>query len=178
MNMKRKSNDLILDTIGEFGRWQKRTTILIFLSKTISCWCMAIILFNAPAQKSYLIHCYSEQNGTLDSRIDDGVFIENDTVQYYWQKILHPEVIAPFDKQFEIDFCDLTNDIDDHVERDSVLPLNKTMHCNSLKHEKFIHTKRTKFDWLCSRNIVAAFTQISFLFGVLTGGIIGWILVK
>lgn len=176
MHSKGKTNDLILDTIGEFGRWQKRTTFLVFLSKTISCWCMAIILFNAPTQKSYSIDCYSNANGT-DNQID-GIIDVNDTAKFRWQKILHPEVIAPFDKPFEIDFCDLSDDIDDHIERDSVIQWNKTMHCDSLKHEKFIHKKRTKFDWLCSRNIVAAFTQISFLFGVLTGGIICLILLK
>lgn len=166
---------MILDTIGEFGRWQKRTAVLVFLSKTISCWCMAIILFNAPTQKSYPIHCYSE----IDA--DDGsaqLADVNDTSGYRWQQILHPEVVAPYDKPFEIDFCDLPDDIGEHIDRDSVFPWNKTMHCDSLRHEKFIHKKRTRFDWLCSRNIVAAFTQISFLFGVLTGGVIALILAK
>lgn len=135
---------------------------------------MALILFTAPTQRSQTVRCFREQSNGSDIEVDgmDG----NATLSYRWHEILHPEVIAPNDKPFEIDFCDVDADIDAHIERDDrdTSTWNNTVHCDSLRHQPLLHAKRTHFDVICSRNIVAAFTQLFFLFGVLTGGVIAW----
>lgn len=168
------ARDIIWNAIGEWGRWQKRSVFLVFLCKTISCWCMAIILFTAPTPQSQAVRCFREQSNASDGESMDG----NATWPYRWHVILHPEVIALNDKPFEIDFCDVGADIDAHIDRDhddaGTWNNTDTVHCDSLRHQPFLHAKRTHFDGICSRNIIAAFTQIFFLFGVLTGGVIAW----
>lgn len=168
------ARDILWNAIGEWGRWQKRSVFLVFLCKIISCWCMAIILFTAPTQRSQTVRCLSKR-ANASSDVDE-TMNGNATQSYRLHEILHPEVIAPYDKPFEIDFCDLAADIGSHIDRDhSDMDLwNNTVHCDSLRYQPFMHAKRTDFDGFCSRNIVAAFTQLFFLFGVLTGGVLAW----
>lgn len=172
MTVDSSAPHMIWNAIGECGRWQKRSVFLVFLCKSISCWCMAIILFTAPTQRSQLVRCLREQSNAsvVKNAIDAHVI-----VLYRWHEISHPEMIAPNDKSFNIDFCDVDADIDAHIEMDSGTWNNtSTVHCDSLRHQPFLHAKRTRFDGICSRNIIAAFTQLFFLFGVLTGGVIAW----
>lgn len=172
MTVDSSARDIIWNVIGEWGRWQKRSVFLVFLCKIISCWCMAIILFTAPTQRSRAVRCYRHHtNGSVDGPSMQ----RNDTAfMYRWHSILHPEVIAPNDKPFEIDFCDVDADIDAHIDRAHDDTPNNTIHCDSLGYQPFFHAKRTHFDGICSRNIVAAFTQLFFLCGVLIGGVIAW----
>lgn len=166
--------DAVWSASGEWGRWQKRSVFLVFLCKIISCWSMAVILFTAPTQTSRIVRCFSEIANASHVESMDG----NVTGLYRWHEVLHPEVIAPNDKPFDIDFCDVDADIAAHIDRDQddTATWNNTnaIHCDRLKHQPFLHAKRTHFDGICSRNIVAAFTQIFFLFGVLTGGVLAW----
>lgn len=174
MNEDSGARDFVWNAIGEWGRWQQRSVFLIFLCKIISCWCMALILFTAPTQRSQKVRCFREQSNGSD--VDVNGMDGNAKLSYRWHEVLHPEVIAPNDKPFEIDFCDVDADIDAHIEREDrdTGTWNNTVHCDSLRHRPLLHAKRTHFDGICSRNIVAAFTQLFFLFGVLTGGVIAW----
>lgn len=166
--------DIITETIGSFGPWQRRTIFLLYLCKVLTCWCMAIILFTAPTQRAKTIQCYrrvTSQNG-LSAMVK-----VNDTIDYRWDDVLHPKQQEPNDKPFDIDFCDVEDDLSDHIvanhsELDAPEPWNNSMNCDRLEHEAFIQMNRTRFHWICSRNFVASFTQLAFLVGVLTGGII------
>lgn len=184
MSKNLNRSDVIWDTIGGWGRWQKRSVFLVFICKIISCWFMAIILFTSPIPKPSSVRCYSEVNDTF-AGIDESNITIN---KYRWYTVLHPHRIVPTDRPFDIDFCDVTADINEHIYRDSrdnnseeenenqmntlIVP------CHTFTHRSFISAKRTTFDWVCSRNIVAAFTQLFYLFGVLSGGILAWRLLE
>lgn len=180
------SNDVVWNTIGEFGRWQKRSVFLVFLSKTVSCWCMAIILFTAPVPSPLPVRCYENFTDLNLMRSVTSDTDVNETMK--WQTVLHPELIVPTDRLFDIDFCSVENDISSHVDAYIANSLTnkeselKESHdevpCSEFKHQAFFHSKKTKFDRICSRNFVGAFTQFFFLFGVLTGGLIAFRLLE
>ena len=155
-------SDTIGETVGDWGKWQLRSVLLIFLCKIPSCWFMAIIIFTAPSPKQSVFECYNG-NPANGSAID-------------WGLALHPELIERNDKQFDIAVCDVDSDFRDHAR--FRMAFNQTDHmpesavpCESLDHKPYYHLKETFFDIFCSRNFVAATTQIAHLFGVLTGGI-------
>lgn len=172
-------NDIIFDTVGEFGKWQKRAMILVFSSKIVACWCMAIILFTAPVPEPIEIRCFNDSSHStnyLSSESDDF----NATIR--WHTASHPELVISSDKYFDIDFCSVESDIFAHIGRHninstSISELTESPNevpCSEFRHRPFFRDKLTKFDWSCSRNLIGAFTQFFFLFGVLIGGIIAW----
>lgn len=42
------STDIVRDVLGDWGKWQLRTTLLIYLCKIPAAWFMACIIFTAP----------------------------------------------------------------------------------------------------------------------------------
>lgn len=158
------ANDAISEALGDWGRWQLRTVLLIFLCKFPACWCMAIIIFTAPSPRQIPVECMpTPANGRV-------------------MAVMHPTLTVPNDQQFDIDYCDVRADVVAHAEaRGITLPSrttrslddrNITLPCDALTHRPFYPSKETSFDLLCSRNLVAAFTQVFHLFGVVSGGLI------
>lgn len=186
------ANDIVYDAIGAWGLWQKRTVFFIFLCKITACWCMAVILFTAPHPKQVPVKCKNRTDSNSIGHISDNAvqtnnvdgIIEDDS-EYY--TVLHPEQIEPNDKQFEIGICDVEADYRDHVRtamaknhRKKYYGNNSTVvvGCDSLSHKGNYLDKETRFDLICSRNLVAATTQFFHLSGVLLGGVIGMNLLK
>lgn len=178
------ANEIICDTIGGWGIWQKRTVFLIFLCKIIACWCMAVILFTAPHPKQITVKCIQQtENSGLNEWTEESV-TSNNFMDY---SVLHPEQIDSNDKQFDIPFCDAHDDYAAHVnvawsrKRGSEKDVNRNatiVNCDSLAFKANYLDKETNFDLICSRNLVAASTQFFHLAGVLIGGLIGMGLLK
>lgn len=172
------ANEIICDTIGAWGAWQKRTVFLIYLCKITACWCMAVILFTAPHPKQVPMKCI---NQTEREWSDNSEVLVNGVLMEY--DVLHPEQVDPNDKQFEIDFCDTNSDYSSHTnvawdrkrlfEKKTDESNATVVECSSLTHKPSYFDKETGFDFICSRNFVAAFTQVFHLAGVLVGGLIG-----
>lgn len=175
------NSDVVRETLGQWGKWQRRSVLLIFLCKIPSCWCMAIIIFTAPSPRQVPFLCDSSA-----SVADSTTFATSKHTNSHQLKLVyHPTLIEPNDKQFDIKYCDASIDLVDHAVRynqtiDSSLwasdvnqmNVNVSLPCDSLRHRPFYYAKETVFDVLCSRNLVAAFTQFFHLFGVVSGGLI------
>lgn len=171
--------DAIGKITGQWGKWQLRTVLLIFLCKIPSSWFMACIIFTAPAPRHGEFYC--KPPNTVEA--------QNHTA---WIKVSHPAKEEEDDKEFNIDFCNVYQDAQEHAHiyyhyqqkanepklweeptrNSTVIP------CNAFEHKSEFHSIITEYDLVCSRDILVAVTQFFHLFGVLTGGILATNLLK
>ncbi|XP_055377585.1 solute carrier family 22 member 3 isoform X2 [Condylostylus longicornis] len=171
--------DAVSKITGQWGKWQLRTVLLIFLCKIPSSWFMACIIFTAPAPRHGEFYCKPPE--TIES-----------TNHTQWIKISHPEKEEADDHEFNIDFCNVYQDARAHAheyfhydsETMEPKPWEKpekngaVIPCNSFEHKADYHSLITQFDLVCSRDILVAVTQFFHLFGVLTGGMLATHLLK
>ncbi|CAD6991768.1 unnamed protein product [Ceratitis capitata] len=165
---------------GEWGRWQLRTVLLIFLCKIPSSWFMACIIFTAPAPR----------HGEFFCKPPNTVGAQNDTL---WIKVSHPQKEEADDQEFTIDFCNIYQDAQEHAhhyyryERPELEPRvweeptsrnANIIPCQQFEHRAEYHSVVTQYDLVCSRDILVSVTQFFHLFGVLTGGILANHLLK
>lgn len=150
--IKKIPNSLI-DLIGEWGPWQRRTVFLIFLCKIPAAWFMACIIFTAPLAKYGEYQCKQSPSTASYSTFNSN---ESTTVTH------------PLTANGEIDVCNVYNN---STMRYSIDNIQRTEPCNTLKHNSIFNSLVTQFDLVCSRTILIAVTQFFHLCGVLTGGI-------
>lgn len=166
--------DAVGKITGEWGKWQLRTVLLIFLCKIPSSWFMACIIFTAPAPRHGEFYC--KPPDTLSPR--------NHTK---WIKVSHPILEEAEDHEFNIDFCNVYQDALEHAHQyyhyqhqdiepqlwDEPTAKNATViPCKAFEHKSDYPSLITQFDLVCSRDILVAVTQFFHLFGVLTGGLL------
>lgn len=137
------------DLIGEWGTWQRRTVLLIFLCKIPAAWFMACIIYTAPFAQYGEFHC--KQSINTDRLMDN---------RTEWLGLVYPIEGDGYD------FCNVyENQTFTRGDDPKIVP------CESFKHESIFYSLVTQFDLVCSRNILIAVTQFSHLYGVLFGGI-------
>ncbi|XP_055923804.1 organic cation transporter-like protein isoform X2 [Eupeodes corollae] len=172
--------DAVGKITGEWGKWQLRTVLLIFLCKIPSSWFMACIIFTAPAPRHGEFYC----------KPPDSLSPRNHTK---WIKVSHPTLEEVEDHEFNIDFCNVYQDALDHAHQyyhyqhpdmeprlwDEPSSKNATViPCKAFEHKSDYPSLITQFDLVCSRDILVAVTQFFHLFGVLTGGLLATHLLK
>ncbi|XP_037949804.1 solute carrier family 22 member 3 [Teleopsis dalmanni] len=172
--------DAVGRVTGEWGRWQLRTVLLIFLCKIPSSWFMACIIFTAP----------SPRHGEFFCKPPPAVGAQNETL---WIKVSHPQKEELDDKEFVIDFCNVYRDAQEHAhhyyhyEQRELEPKvweeptarnANVIPCTQFEHKAEFHSVITQYDLVCSRDILVSVTQFFHLFGVLTGGILANHLLK
>lgn len=172
--------DAVGRVTGEWGKWQLRTVLLIFLCKIPSSWFMACIIFTAPAPR----------HGEFFCKPPPTIGAKNQTA---WIKVSHPQKEEVDDHEFAIDFCNVYKDAQEHAhhyynyahredepkvweEPESVK--SDVIPCKEFQHEAEFHSVITQYDLVCSRDILVSVTQFFHLFGVLTGGILANHLLK
>lgn len=158
------SADIIQDVLGDWGKWQLRTTLLIYLCKIPSAWFMACIIFTAPFAQPGEYFC-RRRIASIDPDV--------------WISVVHPSI---GDTNSSIDYCHVyanspnssssLNIVFDERNNESVLA------CTGYEHRSIYDSLVTQFDLVCSRTILIAVTQFWHLFGVLTGGIIATFLLN
>lgn len=155
-----KSVDIVSDIIGDFGPWQFRAVILIYLCKIPSAFFMACIIFTAPIPKPGEISCYQPK---AESLFNQTAWTESKNIS---QQVLH-----------SVDFCIKLNRINDdatlnnesYAEDDNNYD---SLSCTSFEFNTPFETTITKFNLVCARTILIATSQFFHLFGVLTGGVL------
>lgn len=165
------SNDIIRDVLGDWGKWQLRTTLLIYLCKIPSSWFMACIIFTAPFAQpgEYFCHRRTELSEP-DVRISVTYLSITDNTN---------SSIST-----DIDYCHVyKNSINLSTTQDTVIYDDRNndsvvVACTEFEHRSNYDSLVTQFDLVCSRTILVAVTQFWHLFGVLTGGIIATILLN
>lgn len=185
--------DIVGRINGNFGRWQMRTVLLIFLCKIPSSWFMACIIYTAPAPRHGEFFCRPPAVGNwTETHRSDMPPNWSDEVKLNktdWIKIMHP-LVEQRDNEFKIDFCNVYDDADKHAteyfhnsshqhpwERPDQR-LGAVIPCDSFVHHSEYRSIITDYDLVCSRDILVATTQFFHLFGVLTGGLLAFFLLK
>lgn len=123
--------DIVSETLGDWGKWQQRSILLIFLCKIPACFCMAIIIFTAPVPRQLPVLCTTSttpapmQSAWMPATENKTIAARNES--YHRQRheqhrprqmyVLHPTLVEPNDKQFDIDYCDVRTDLRAHAQR-------------------------------------------------------------
>lgn len=142
----------VADLIGEWGLWQLRAVLLIFLCKIPAAWFMACLLFTAPFAKDGEYRC---NQTALTMRHSLMTNLDETTAD-----IAHPKA--------EIDVCHVYRN---ETYKSSTPDIQAAEPCNAFEHHSVFYSLVTQFDLVCSRTILIAVTQFFHLCGVLTGGI-------
>lgn len=151
-----KNVDIISEIIGDWGQWQFRTVILIYLCKIPSAWFMACIIFTAPIPKPGEISCYQVQPEIIVNQND--YWLERQTqIQQHSTDYCHKLNRTTFNSNLS------------YVEYDHNY---ESIPCTSFRFNTQFESTITKFNLICSRSILIATSQFFHLFGVLTGGIL------
>lgn len=187
--------DVVGKVNGEFGKWQLRTVLLIFLCKIPSAWFMACIIFTAPAPRHGEYFCRPSTN-VLNANTTVKWLQMLDTNKTDWIQIMHPLKEDDDDAyggaavdEMPLDFCNVFSDADTHAERyfhaltfDHEWRMPKrnatVVPCESFIHHTDYKSIITDYDLVCSRDILVATTQSLHLLGVLMGGLLATNLLK
>ncbi|XP_062555790.1 organic cation transporter protein-like [Armigeres subalbatus] len=161
--------DLLSSIMKDFGTWQLRAVLLIYLCKIPSSWFMACLIYTAPVPK----------HGEFFCKPPPEIGHYNKT---QWIKVSHPIMEEVHDEEFNIDYCNVFEDAMEHSLqfyndpslKPWVEPVNnsRVIPCESFEHHSDYTSIITQFDLVCSRDILVATTQFFHLFGVLLGGIL------
>lgn len=108
-----------------------------------------------------------------------------------WIKIAHPLKADQADHEFAIDFCNVYEDVEQHIKSFfnntaekidlfHIPPTNSSrlVPCESFQENPIYTSIITQFDLYCSREILVSVTQFFHLFGVLSGGIVTTFMMK
>lgn len=157
-----KNVDVVSEIIGDWGRWQFRSVILIYLCKIPSAWFMACIIFTAPIPKPGEISCYES--------IDQSVFNRNAWAEHLdSQKDLQKDFCRQLNRTYAVTTM---NNLSYNYFEDGNNGNFESVPCTSFEVNSPFETTITKFNLFCSRSILIATSQFFHLFGVLTGGIL------
>lgn len=133
--------DIVGETLGDWGRWQRRSILLIFLCKIPACFCMAIIIFTAPVPQQLPVLCTTSTPIASLSSARMPTMTENQTIAYRNESyhrphhehhrsqqmyVMHPAMVEPNDQQFHIDYCDVPMDLRAHARQHNIDKVNRS----------------------------------------------------
>ncbi|XP_075146072.1 solute carrier family 22 member 3-like [Haematobia irritans] len=162
MTANDNGRDVVAEIIGNFGKWQLKTIIFVFLCKIPATWFMACISFTAPVPLKSEYYCISQYN--------------NDTKDLSMAKMSslygHQEVLETTDREFLIDQCYYTP-IDLQGNRSTNLDNSQNrLPCEEFQHRADYLSLVMQFDLLCSREMLVSLTQAFHALGGLVGGLL------
>lgn len=162
---KMLQRDVIGHVIGDWGPWQLRTVLIIFLCKIPAAWFMACLIFTGPEPNP----------GELFCQPPDSIGHENKSDFF---PIAHP----PKENGDGLDICFVFENAEDRWNnlnssdpddgQDIISENGRLIPCDNFMHTGEIRSIVTDFDLVCSRTILVALTQTFHLLGVLIGGVV------
>lgn len=165
--------DIVAQTLGNFGKWQLRTMMIIFLCKIPTSWFMAVILFTAPMPNPGEYWC--KQPDILPEEYEQ-----------QWIRVAHPVKIDRHNHP-TIDYCHVYRDVIEHPLDYMGLTRNKTHHlphnativaCDHFAYNRNYISLVEKFNLVCNRELLLPLTQSFHILGLLLGGIFAYFLLK
>lgn len=172
--------DLVSQLTGNFGKWQLKALLIIFLCKIPTSWFMAVVLFSAPAPQAGEFWCRPPNHVT------------NHTA---WIEASHPLVQSTVHNRISIDFCNVYREIynaDDQeaLNQNATAVIVEERNSSSVSSqpdivpckEFFFNTQFrsvvTDYGLVCGRKFLAALAQSFHIFGLLVGGIVAFYCLK
>lgn len=160
-----KNGDTVSDLIGDWGPWQRRSVILIYLCKIPSAWFMACIIFTAPIPNPGEVSCYQP---VTQSVFDQNTWTEPRNIG---QKVISTDFCMILNRTFDDANVNNLSYVEDEKNYESIP-------CTSFEYDTPFETTVTKFDLVCSRTILIPTSQFFHLLGVLTGGILATVIME
>ncbi|XP_063362844.1 organic cation transporter protein-like [Cydia amplana] len=145
-----KNEDAVVTTIGDFGKWQMRLSIMMALLRFPICWYQLDIIFLAPTTEFWCKkpEAFSEYSDDKWRQMSVPLIEENPCL------IFDPEILRTYPT----------------LSR-SLIPFVK---CESFEYNLSVFTKTLITDWdlVCDRQWMVNFTQVVLMCGFLLGSII------
>lgn len=165
--------DVIGNCVGNFGKWQLRTILIIFLCKIPTSWFMAVVIYTAPTPRVGHYWCRPSQDFKPNSSMD-------------WIRASQPYVQNRYDSGYSYDVCNVYKDVMDspedymkfvHVSNDTMK--NRTIiPCTNFVFDSDFHSLIAEFNLICSKSLLLNLSQCFHIFGLLCGGILAYMLLK
>lgn len=159
--------DPISHVLGDWGPFQLRTVLIIFLCKIPAAWFMAVLIFTAPEPRYGELSC-AQPETISTSNITDFIHLAHPL------KVTSSGEVTP-----NVDVCYVYKDAEEmwqNITEDGVHYVDYSerilVPCEHFIHTGDVRSIITDFDLVCSRTILVALTQTFHLLGVLIGGII------
>lgn len=162
--------DVIGQVIGNFGKWQLRTILIIFLCKIPTSWFMAVIIYTAPTPRDGQHWCrpLATTNFTVANPSE-------------WIQTVHP-----LNAKGKIDICHVFADVYENPwkffgtnQTHTQLSMKRTIiPCKDIEIRSDFYSLISKFNLMCSRALLLNLSQCFHIFGLLIGGIIAYFLLK
>ncbi|XP_011179275.1 solute carrier family 22 member 3 [Zeugodacus cucurbitae] len=178
--------DIVQQVCGNFGHWQLRTILLIFLCKIPSAWFMACIIYTAPTPKKGDYYCRPPALMNLSSGP-----LTSDTPA--WVRMSHPvSDERGTDRRFYVDACNIYEEqlhrdfVASHAnytnpfeqpdvvrQADGSLKLKvNVLPCEHFEHNSEYISLVSQFDLVCSRQLLISVTQSFHGLGAFIGGLV------
>ena len=162
--------DVVLEVTGQFGKWQLRTLLIIFLCKIPTSWFMAIIIYTAPPPRPGEMVCKTHSHFAASNRST-------------WISILHPT------RHNDIDLCNVYKDVYDstiyhpnrslaELEQFTGLPNRTIIPCTDFDFAAEFHSMVVEYSLVCGRSLLVQLSQCFHIFGLLIGGIVAYFMIK
>lgn len=164
--------DVVAKCMGNFGKWQLRTILIIFLCKIPTSWFMAVVIYTAPSPQLGEYWCRPPANFHPNSSID-------------WIRAVHPP--RPIDDHhpgYQYDVCHVYADVMEAPEKyvdfiDNDSGMNRTIiPCVDFVFHSDFHSLIAEFNLVCKRSLLLNLSQCFHIGGLLCGGIIAYMLLK
>lgn len=164
--------DIVQEINGDFGRWQLRSIILVFLCKIPTAWFMACVIYTAPTPRKGDYYCQPAANAS-------------------WVRLTQPEAEQgrTTDRQFWFDACHMYElrygqqfDGGNPFRRPTSNTTTTTLNILPCDHFDHLNTEYrslvTQFDLVCSRELLVSLTQSFHAIGSLLGGLLAIFILK
>lgn len=163
--------DPVSKILGNFGKWQLRAMLIIFLCKIPTSWFMAIILFTAPAPNPGDFWC--EPPAELPKEYTDD-----------WIARAHPIEIDHHNRS-HVNYCEVYSDywerpLDFFGQNQTTVQIRNstTIKCKNITFSPNYHSLVVDFRMVCGRELLLPLTQCFHIFGLLVGGIVAYFMLK
>lgn len=170
--------DVCRKMMGDFGKWQLKAMLMIFLCKIPTSWFMAVIIFTAPAPGPGDYWCRPPTTVNI-SNSNDWIRISNPWVPANLNEKGHYDACNVYKNVFEntTNFMELTNG-EWKVKENLPDRGNETIACDDFEFKSRYHSLVARFSLVCSRTLMLALSQSFHILGLLIGGIIAYYLVR
>lgn len=163
--------DPITKVLGNFGKWQLRTMLIIFLCKVPTSWFMAIIIFTAPAPNPGEFWCTPPD--TLPAEYIDE-----------WISKAHEESVDRRNRTV-IDYCSVYVELMERPldffgpnKTEEITSNMTTVECTNVTFNSDFYSLVNDFEMVCGRKLLVALSQCFHIFGFLIGTIASYIMLK
>lgn len=166
------TTDPVAQVLGNFGKWQLRTMLIIFLCKVPTSWFMAIIIFTAPAPNPGEFWCTPPED-LPDEYLDD------------WIANAHVRTID-YRNNSRTDYCHVYADLmDDPLDffgpnktREIFSSNMSVVECKNITFHSDFLSLVEDFELVCGRKLLLPLSQCFHIFGLLVGGVIAYVMLK